>query len=189
MRFRFSIPGAAVTTDEYEIWFERGVTDGLPVLPPTGEWVTRMLAGTTRSAGELLGEMPPNYGRVTVEKAGINAVMAGCRPEYLPVLIAGVEAACDPAFNLHGVTTSTQLLGRWSSSTAPSPRPLHLLHRGARGGESLAAVPRGAQPQAGAQHGNPLRRLGAPRDLRPREPDLPTARWLSRLVDGGTLEQ
>ena len=107
MRFRFSILGAAVTTDEYETWFERGVTDGLPVVPPTRERVARMLAGTRRSAGDLLGETPPNYGRVTVDKAAINAVMAGCRPEYLPVLIAAAEAACDPAFNLHGVATST----------------------------------------------------------------------------------
>ena len=105
--FRCSIPAAAVTTDEYETWFERGVTDGLPVVPPTRERVARMLAGTRRSAGDLLGEMPPNYGRVTVDKAAINAVMAGCRPEYLPVLIAAAEAACDPAFNLHGVATST----------------------------------------------------------------------------------
>jgi hypothetical protein len=96
-----------VTTDEYETWFERGVTDGLPIVPPTRERVTRMLAGTRRSAGELLGEMPPNYGRVTVDKAAINAVMAGCRPEYPPVLIAAAEAVCDPAFNLHGVATST----------------------------------------------------------------------------------
>ncbi len=77
MRFRYSIPGAAVTTDEYEIWFEHGVTDGLPVVPPTRERVTRMLAGTMRATEELLCEMPPNYGRVTVERAAINPVMAG----------------------------------------------------------------------------------------------------------------
>jgi hypothetical protein len=51
--------------------------------------------------------MPPNYGRITVEKAAVNAVMAGCRPEYLPVVLAAAECACDPAFNLHGVSTST----------------------------------------------------------------------------------
>ncbi len=100
MPFRYSISGAAVTTDEYEIWFERGVTDGLPVVPPTRGRVARMLAGAKLSAWELLGEMPTNYGRVTVEKAAIKAVMAGCRPEYLPVLIAATEAACDSAFNL-----------------------------------------------------------------------------------------
>src|SRR5262245_5140782 len=93
--------------DEFEAWFDKGVTDGLPVVPPTRERVERMLTGTSRRRDELLGEMPPNYGRATVEKSAINAVMAGCRPEYLPVVVAAVECACDPAFNLHGVATST----------------------------------------------------------------------------------
>jgi hypothetical protein len=96
-----------VTTDEFEQWFERGVTDGLPVVPPTRERVARMLGATSRDGAELLGEMPPNYGRLTVEKAAVNAVMAGCRPEYLPVVVAAAECACDPAFNLHGVAAST----------------------------------------------------------------------------------
>lgn len=96
-----------VTTDEFELFFDKGVTDGLPVVPPIRERVERMLAGTRRDRGEVVGEMPPNYGRVTVEKAAINAVMAGCRPEYLPVVLAAVECACDPVFNLHGVATST----------------------------------------------------------------------------------
>jgi hypothetical protein len=66
-----------------------------------------MLAGTTRDRRELVGEVAPNYGRATVEKVATNAVMAGCRPEYLPVVLAAVRAATDPAFNLHGVSTST----------------------------------------------------------------------------------
>ncbi len=93
--------------DDFEIWFDKGVTDGLPVVPPTRERVERMLAGTRRDRGELAGEMPPNYGRATVERVAINAVMAGCRPEYLPVVLAAVEASCDPAFALHGMSTST----------------------------------------------------------------------------------
>lgn len=93
--------------DDLEVWFERGVTDGLPVVPPTRERVDAMLHSTRRDRGELLGEMPPNFGRLTVEKAAVNAVMAGCRPEYLPVVLAAAECACDPAFNLHGVSTST----------------------------------------------------------------------------------
>ncbi|MEK7702038.1 MAG: hypothetical protein AAB418_08540 [candidate division NC10 bacterium] len=96
-----------MTTDEFELWFEKGVTDGLPVVPPTRERVERMLAGTRRARDELIGEMPPNYGRLTVEKAAINAVMAGCRPDYLPVVLAAAECACDPAFNLHGMSAST----------------------------------------------------------------------------------
>src|SRR5919106_2721301 len=96
-----------MATDEFEVFFERGVTDGLPVVPPTRERVERMLAGTRRRGDEVVGELPPNYGRLTVEKAAVNAVMAGCRPDYLPVVIAAAECACDPAFNLHGVSTST----------------------------------------------------------------------------------
>jgi hypothetical protein len=95
------------TGDEFDAWFERGVTDGLPVVPPSRERVERMLEGTSRDRREAIGEMPPNYGALTVEKAAVNAVMAGCRPDYLPVVLAAAEAACDPAFNLHGVATST----------------------------------------------------------------------------------
>jgi hypothetical protein len=97
--------------DDLEIWFDKGVTDGLPVIPPSRHRVERMLAATTRDRRELVGEVPPNYGRATVEKVAINAVMAGCRPEYLPVVLAAVEAATDPAFNLHGVSTSTHFSG------------------------------------------------------------------------------
>ena len=93
--------------DDLESWFDKGVTDGLPVVPPTRERVERMLAGSTRARGELIGEVAPNYGRATAEKVAINAVMAGCRPDYLPVVLAAVEAACEPAFNLHGMSTST----------------------------------------------------------------------------------
>ena len=93
--------------DEFERWFDKGVTDGLPVVPPTRARVDAMLAGAPRARDELLGEMPPNYGRLTVEKAAVNAVMAGCRPDYFPVVIAAADCACDPAFNLHGVATST----------------------------------------------------------------------------------
>src|SRR3989454_9895793 len=104
---RDSISRARMTTDEFEIWFEKGVTDGLPVVPPTRSRVARMLAGTRRGPDELIGEMAPNYGRLTVEKAATNAVMAGCRPEHLPGAIAPAEGACDPAFNLHGMSAST----------------------------------------------------------------------------------
>ena len=96
-----------VMTDDFEVFFDKGVTDGLPVIPPTRARVAGMLAATSRHAEECLGEMPPNYGRLTIEKVAINAVMAGCRPEYLPVVIAAAECACDPVFNLHGVATST----------------------------------------------------------------------------------
>ena len=94
------------TSADPEFWFAKGVTDGLPVVPPTRERAERMLVTTARDRDALAGEMPPNYGRVTVEKAAVNAVMAGCRPANLPVLLAAVKCACDPAFNLHGMSAS-----------------------------------------------------------------------------------
>jgi hypothetical protein len=93
--------------DPFETLFERGVTDGLPVIPPTRERVTAMVAGSGREPADLVALVPPNFGRATVEKIATNAVMAGCRPEYLPVVIAGVEAMCDDAFDLHGVSATT----------------------------------------------------------------------------------
>ncbi len=93
--------------DEFEFMFDQGFTDGLPVVPPTPERVLRMLAGTRRDPQEVVAVMPPNMGEATVEKIAINAVMAGCRPEYLPVVIAAVEAICTDAFNIHGVMATT----------------------------------------------------------------------------------
>jgi hypothetical protein len=96
-----------VNADPIEQLYARGVTDGLPGVPPTRERVERALEGCRRPAGELIALVPPNYGRATVEKIAINAVMAGCRPEYLPVVIAAVDAVCDEAFDLHGVSATT----------------------------------------------------------------------------------
>jgi peroxiredoxin len=93
--------------DVVEFMFDQGFSDGLPLVPPTPERVLRMLAGTHRDPQEVVATMPPNMGEATVEKIAINAVMAGCKPEYLPVVIAAVEAVCTDAFNIHGVTATT----------------------------------------------------------------------------------
>ncbi len=82
-------------TDVMELLFEAGWSDGLPVVPPTPRNVRRMLGHTSRPADELIGRIPPKGGRATVEKLAINAVLAGCKPEYLPVVIAAVEALLD----------------------------------------------------------------------------------------------
>lgn len=97
--------------DEHEALFERGWTDGLPVVPPTPKRVLRMLQGTERSADEVVGQIPPNLAPCTVEKAAVNAVMAGCRPEYLPVVLATVEAACKEEFCMHGLLATTMSNG------------------------------------------------------------------------------
>lgn len=97
--------------DPYEALFERGFTDGLPVVPPTPERVIRMLAGTSRPADEVIGTIPPNLAPCSVEKAAINAVLAGCKPEYLPVVLAAIEAACREDFGLHGLLATTLSAG------------------------------------------------------------------------------
>ncbi len=93
--------------DPVEACFERGWTDGLPVTPPTDERVLRMLSGTRRKPIELVGRIPPYLSECTVEKVAINAVLAGCKPEYMPVLLAALEAALEPVFTLHGVLATT----------------------------------------------------------------------------------
>lgn len=97
--------------DEFEFLDDRGLTDGLPVVPPTEARVTRMLEGTSRAPSEIVALVPPNLAPATVEKIAINAVMAGCRPEYLPVVLATVEAACTDQFNIHGVLATTYFAG------------------------------------------------------------------------------
>src|SRR5215470_14680570 len=82
-------PAEPELADAIESLFERGV------------------AASRRDAAELIALVPPNYGRATVEKIAINAVMAGCRPDYLPVVLAAVEAMCDEKFDLHGVSATT----------------------------------------------------------------------------------
>ena len=93
--------------DEAEALYDRGWSDGLPVVAPTRARVLRMLDGTTRGPGEVVAVVPPNLVPVTVEKVAINAVLAGCRPEYLPVVLAAVEAACTDEFNAHGLLATT----------------------------------------------------------------------------------
>ena len=93
--------------DAFEALYARGVTDGLPVLAPTSARVQAAIEASGRRSDELIGLVAPRHGRATVEKIAINAVMAGCRPEYLPVVIAAVEAMCDPAFALEGVSGTT----------------------------------------------------------------------------------
>ena len=100
-----------VDQDAFEFFAEQGLTDGLPVVPPTEERVVRMLEGTARAPAEVVAQVPPNLAAATVEKIAINAVMAGCRPEYLPVVIAAVEAVCTDEFNLHGVLATTYFVG------------------------------------------------------------------------------
>ena len=97
--------------DEMEAMFDRDWTDGLPVVPPTEARVLRMLEGTTRAPDEIVCLAPPNLVPCSVEKVAINAVMAGAKPEYLPVVLAALEAVCTDEFNMHGVLATTMAVG------------------------------------------------------------------------------
>ncbi|MBI4528035.1 MAG: hypothetical protein HY695_29925 [Deltaproteobacteria bacterium] len=89
-------------------WFvNQRMTDGLPVIPPTEERVDAVLGGTRRERAEEIGLIPPRWASGTVEKLAINAVMAGCLPEYMPVLLAAVEALLDPRYNVYGTQATT----------------------------------------------------------------------------------
>ena len=101
----------AALEDEWEAMWDRGWSDGLPVVPPTEARVLRMLEGTTRDPADIVATVPPDLVECTVEKVAVNAVMAGCRPEHLPVVIAALGAVCTNEFNMHGVLATTMSVG------------------------------------------------------------------------------
>ena len=94
-----------------EFYFSRGWTDGLPVIPPTADRVSEFLDRAGRSPSAIVGAEPTKGRVITAEKVAINAVMAGCLPEYLPIVLAAVEAISEPQFNLHAITASTMGAG------------------------------------------------------------------------------
>jgi hypothetical protein len=114
----------AEAEDEFEAMFDRGWTDGLPVVPPTEQRVMRMLTGTTRQPTDVVAIVPPDLVEITVEKVAINAVMAGCKPEYLPWVIAGLEAVCNDTFNIHGVLATTMPVGPVIVCNGPGTRAI-----------------------------------------------------------------
>ncbi len=97
--------------DDVEAAYARGWTDGLPVVPPTEARVLAMLRGTSRAPSDVVAVVPPDLAPCTVEKVAVNAVLAGCLPEHLPVVLAAVEAACTDAFNMHGLLATTYPAG------------------------------------------------------------------------------
>ena len=96
-------------TDLIEWYYERGYSDGLPLVPPTPGKIAASVAALGGDAGRLVGRVPPRWGSLTREVLAINMVMAGCRPEYGPVVEAAILALCDPRFNLNGVQATTHM--------------------------------------------------------------------------------
>lgn len=96
--------------DPFEYAYEQGwASDGLPIVPPTAERIRTMLTGTRRDPRDVVGRVPPKLGLATVEKVAINAVMAGGRPAYLPVILTALEALLAEPFNLNGVQATTHV--------------------------------------------------------------------------------
>lgn len=134
--------------DEYEACFDRGWSDGLPVVPPTELRVIRMLTGTSRPANELIGQVPPDLAPLTIEKIAINAVMAGCKPEYLPVVIAAVIAALKDEFCMHGLLATTYFSGPMIIVNGPVSRAIGMNSGGnvlGQGNRANASIGRALQ--------------------------------------------
>jgi hypothetical protein len=109
-----------------ELFYQRGWTDGLPIIPPTEERVRKMLSSTNRDPQEEIAVTPPSNGMATVEKIAVNAVMAGCLPEYLPVVIAAVESIANEKFGLLSVQATTHPCAAFVVVNGPIARNLEL---------------------------------------------------------------
>lgn len=134
--------------DEIEALYDRGWSDGLPLVPPTEERVYRMLQGTSRDPREVIGQVPPDLGECTIEKVAVNAVMAGCKPEYLPVVIASVEAALLDRFCMHGLLATTYFSGPMIMVNGPIAEKIAMNSKGnafGQGNRANATIGRALQ--------------------------------------------
>ncbi len=115
-------------SDEFDainkLYRERRWSDGLPIVPPTVARVERMLRHARRAREEVVAHVAPAFGAATVERIAINAVLAGCDPEYMPVLIAAVAAVAAPEFNLQGIQTTTNPVAVWVIVNGPIAQEL-----------------------------------------------------------------
>ena len=105
---------------------KKGWTDGLPVVPPTPERVAAMCTGTKHRPEKLIGFIPPRWGTATVEVIAANAVMAGCKPEYIPVVISAIEALLEKPFNLYGTQATTHAVAPLLILNGPAVQELNV---------------------------------------------------------------
>lgn len=107
-----------------ELCIERRWSDGLPLVAPTPARVERALRMTHRAPHEVVAHIAPGFGQASIETIAINAVMAGCKPEFLPVVIAAVEAVAQRRFNLQGIQATTNSAAPWIIVNGPLARLL-----------------------------------------------------------------
>lgn len=122
-------PGAAIEADDdfdviNALYLERGWGDGLPLVPPTVARVEQMLSFCDRPWNAPIAKVAPRYGEATPVRLAANAVMAGCRPEYFPLLMLAIEALCEEPFNLYGVQATTHLCAPLVIVNGPIAREL-----------------------------------------------------------------
>jgi hypothetical protein len=123
-----------------EAFLQRGWSDGLPVIPPTEERVLRMLSHlNARDPQEVIAVLPPRAGAATLEKIAINAVMAGCLPEYLPVMIAAIKGIAEERFGLRGVQSTTHPCSPLVIVNGPIARKIGLNSKGNAFGPGVRA--------------------------------------------------
>jgi hypothetical protein len=112
MNMNAALPGTVGAGEDVDAindyFYERGWTDGLPIIPPTEERVEAMLAGMSwRAPDDLISIVPPRMGQATLRQIAVNAVMAGAKPEYLPVVVAALQAVSEPRYGLSHRQTTT----------------------------------------------------------------------------------
>ena len=134
--------------DAAKYFLDQGWTDGLPINIPTESIVAKFVDFSGRAGHDTIGIEPVKNRKITVEKVAINAVMAGCKPEYFPVVLGAVEALLEPEFNLHGITASTMGAGILAVVDGPMAKGI-----GINGGISVF----GPGHQANATIGRALR--------------------------------
>jgi hypothetical protein len=122
------------------LFIERGWSDGLPIIPPTEERIQRMLSFLgDKDPQEVVAVLPPRSGAATLEKIAINAVMAGCLPEYLPVIVAALKALSDDKFTLRGVQSTTHPCSPLIVVNGPIARKIGLNSKGNSFGPGVRA--------------------------------------------------
>ena len=162
-----------------------GWSDGLPVVPPTEDRVRRFVAASGRERSEVVAALPPAMGLASVEKIAVNAVMAGCRPEYMPVLCAALEAVADPAFNLHSIQVSSNPVGVLVLVNGPIRRAIDIavgsncMGNGARANVTIGRCSAASAGQCGGRHRR-VDRQGVPR-LSPARSRYASARTRRRV--------
>lgn len=124
MQFASRIHEADDLEAAVEYCYQQRWTDGLPVIPPTRGAVERIVSYLQRAPEEVVGIVPPRNGIATIEKIAINCVMAGCKPEYVPIVIAALEAMLQERFNLNGVQATTNPCAPLAIVSGPAVRSL-----------------------------------------------------------------